>query len=95
MSQHRDDTCTKCRVNPGVWECANCREVPLCEACVKAYQENGWQGHGCFCSKPKHELSLITYDGQIDDDEIEVCMTGWDAATRCAVEIIADDDDAC
>lgn len=69
MADKRNDTCVGCGVNPGVWECASCREVPLCEPCVKLYQEKNWAGHGCFCVEPKHKLSLIADD----DAEYQCC----------------------
>lgn len=68
----RDDTCFKCNTNQGVWECANCREIPLCDECVEKYRRNNWAGYGCFCCVPKHEMCRIeSVDDFIDDEDDE------------------------
>ena len=65
--EEEDIVCYKCGKDIGVWECANCGEVPLCEPCVQNYMERGWDGYCCFCVRPKHELAPVHYP--LTDDE--------------------------
>lgn len=66
----RDETCMRCKIAWGTWECANCHEVPLCDACVAEYKRTGWEGHGCFCETPRHIVCPIAtvFPDDFDDD---------------------------
>jgi hypothetical protein len=60
----RDDTCDKCKKADGVWECAVCHEMPLCDACLTACRDRGWAGLGCMCVAPKHKFVEIANNKQ-------------------------------
>ena len=84
----RDDTCCRCAKEPGEYECANCREFPLCQECVDEFAKNDWKGHVCFCVQPKHVMAIIqTYDYDSDDGDC-INWSGWSTGARDAVEII-------
>lgn len=68
----RDNTCFCCGDAEGVWECDNCHEIPLCDLCVKKYEEKNWKGYGCFCVKPAKIMCHISPDYDDGDD------VGWD-----------------
>jgi hypothetical protein len=89
----RNDTCCRCGAEDGIYECANCREFPICQRCRDVYEATGWKDYGCFCAEPKHVMQIIdSYcgGGERDADD-ERYFQGWGAAVRCAVEIIEED----
>jgi len=84
----RDDTCVRCAKEPGIYECANCREFPLCQGCVDELAKDGWRQHTCFCVVPKHAMSLINYPSDSEDEDE---CSGWAVGTRSVIEIIEED----
>jgi hypothetical protein len=73
----RNDTCYGCNAAVGVFECAGCHEIPMCERCTRRYDSRGWMGYECFCPNPRFEMRPIPSRR----------TQGWVAACEIAIDI--------